>query len=886
MISQLALTPSIKSASVYAVYDRPVALATLQWQPLGDTVWRRGLDFWNDGTRLISCLYRLAPASRYAVRVTVSFQDGTSDVAEGTVATLPYTPPEPTGLIVVDGTNGNDLTGTGSEANPYKTIARAQFDLAPGKHIALKTGRYNELIAPIVAGTPDAWCGLRSYDPANPAVLWGGGPTGWAAQPAIFLNQRAGAGVRGAPYWHLFGLVFEDAVGDMVQGFVPDLWVSRCAFRRWARAEPAVGIRNTRNGGRLKVVACRFEMRDDPVAWTDAAITLFKNLGENSVLDCYFDLEGASGRIDGVFTGPETQLGGGWRRDGEFAENTIIGAPDDGWQVEGEAVNVRCWDNKTRDCHRAIGVAPVRLGPVWIIRNRHLVTERKFSNFWHNAEAAWLKVGDPVMLGPLFLYHNTFYGDTPAAVPTTGVFRDGAYPHVFSRNNVIVASNRVSYKWFAGLPQDWDYDALSSRRFAGYWASLSVRNVQSLAELQAAMLAAGAPQETHGIQVDDPTTLFADPLNGDFTPGAGSVLVDRGEPIPGVSDTFAGAGPDIGAVESGGAAAVYSLTISTGVGGVTDPAPGIHSYLQGAAALVTAIPAAGFRLVRWELDGVNGGAGASVSILMDRDHDLAAVFEEIPVLVQVSVTGSGTTDPAPGSYPVARGSEFLVSAIPAPGWRFVGWTGAVTSPNNPLSVTVNGDIALAANFQVIAWVLTIEALPGGSTLPVPGAYTHPQGTQVAITAIPAGDHYFVEWQEGGVSLSIENPLVLTLDRDRRIAAAFAPLAVPPGEFALTIGIIGQGTTEPVPGAYTVTAGTVVQVAAIPLEGWRFVRWVGDVASTNLLIALTMDRNWSVVAVFEAGPPPPGTALPALAIAGALIIASPLAGLLSRLWRPK
>lgn len=897
MIAQVVLIPAIKSASVYVLYDRPVAGAILEWQALGETNWRRGLDFWNDGVRLISCLYGLAPASRYAVRATVSFQDGTSDVAEGTVATLAYTPPEPTGLIVVDGDNGNNVTGTGSEANPYKTILRAQFDLAPGKAIALKTGRYNELIAPIVAGTPDAWCGLRSYDPANPAVLWGGGPTGWSAQNAIFVNQRAGGGTKGAPYWHLSDLVFEDSLGDMVQGFVPDLWLSGCTFRRWARAAQAmgssVGVRNTRNGGRLKVVACRFLMKDDPVTWTDAAITLFKNLGENSVLDCYFDLEGAAGRIDGVFTGPETQLGGGWRRDGEFAGNEVIGAPDDGWQVEGEAVNVRCWDNFTRDCHRAIGVAPVRLGPVWVIRNTHLVTERHFSKPWNNAEAAWLKIGDPVMAGPLFLYHNTFYGDTPVAVPSTGVFRDGAFPNVFSRNNVIVASSRLAYKWFAGLPQDWDYDALGSRKLpiapalVGYWASLSIRNVQSLAELQAVMLQAGAPQEVHGVQVDDPTTLFVDPLNGDFTPRADSVLVDRGIPIPGVSDTFIGHAPDIGAVESGGTAAVYSLTISAGPGGSTDPAPGVHSYLQGATVLVTAIPAAGFHLLRWELDGVDAGATTTLSVLMASDHGLAAVFEALPVLVQVSVVGQGTTDPVPGNYPVARGSEFVVSAIPDPGWRFAGWTGAVTSPDTLLRVTVNGDMDLVANFQEITWTLTIEALPGGSTLPVPGAYTHPQGAAVSITAIPAGGHYFLEWREGGVALSIENPLALTLDRDRTVTAAFAPLVLPPGEFALTIGVIGQGTTEPVPGAYTVTAGAVVEVLATPLEGWRFVRWVGDVASTNPLIALTMDRNWSVVAVFEAGPPPPGAVLPVLAVAGALVFVGPhLVGLFSRLWRSR
>ncbi|HSL18913.1 MAG TPA: hypothetical protein VLB51_13485 [Methylomirabilota bacterium] len=44
-------------------------------------------------------------------------------------------------------------------------------------------------------------------------------------------------------------------------------------------------------------------------------------------------------------------------------------------------------------------------------------------------------------------------------------------------------------------------------------------------------------------------SLLADPAEGDFTPQPGSQLFDRGLVTPSINDGYAGAAPDIGAVE-------------------------------------------------------------------------------------------------------------------------------------------------------------------------------------------------------------------------------------------------------------------------------------------------------------------------------------------------
>ena len=53
-------------------------------------------------------------------------------------------------------------------------------------------------------------------------------------------------------------------------------------------------------------------------------------------------------------------------------------------------------------------------------------------------------------------------------------------------------------------------------------------------------------EEIHGISADP---ALANPAGGDFTPNAGSPLLNRGIPIAGISDTVPDGQPDIGAVE-------------------------------------------------------------------------------------------------------------------------------------------------------------------------------------------------------------------------------------------------------------------------------------------------------------------------------------------------
>jgi hypothetical protein len=108
---------------------------------------------------------------------------------------------------------------------------------------------------------------------------------------------------------------------------------------------------------------------------------------------------------------------------------------------------------------------------------------------------------------------------------------------------------------------DWDHDDLYTTdpsRFVSWQGT----RYDALPAFQA-----GTGQELHGLSA--PPALL-NPAAGDFRPGPGSPLVDRGVPIPGINDGFAGAAPDVGAVESGsggGGGGPVRLLTATGPGG-------------------------------------------------------------------------------------------------------------------------------------------------------------------------------------------------------------------------------------------------------------------------------------------------------------------------------
>ena len=78
---------------------------------------------------------------------------------------------------------------------------------------------------------------------------------------------------------------------------------------------------------------------------------------------------------------------------------------------------------------------------------------------------------------------------------------------------------------------------------------------------------------------------------------------------------------------------LYTLKITTTTGGTTNPAPGDYQHPYQTVIDVLAVPDNCYVFDHWELDSVDVGSTNPISVTMDQNHTLIAVFNKIPTVV-------------------------------------------------------------------------------------------------------------------------------------------------------------------------------------------------------------------------------------------------------------
>jgi parallel beta-helix repeat protein len=189
----------------------------------------------------------------------------------------------------------------------------------------------------------------------------------------------------------------------------------------------------------------------------------------------------------------------------------------------------------------------------------------------------------------------------------------------------------------------------------------------------------------------------------------------------------------------------YTLTITTTVGGTTDPSPGTYSYTVNSTIQVTAIPEANYLFDYWELDSLNVGAANPYTVLMGKDHTLKAVFSPIPpplsasisplsasILVGQSVTFTSTVS---GGY-TPYSYQWYLNGNPVSGANATSWTFTPTTSGIYyiyLKVTdAKGNMAQSDTARI-----TVATVPvGGYSFPIQvQTKTEPIIPYIALIAI-------------------------------------------------------------------------------------------------------------------------------------------------------
>ncbi|HET9326817.1 MAG TPA: kelch repeat-containing protein, partial [Candidatus Eisenbacteria bacterium] len=140
---------------------------------------------------------------------------------------------------------------------------------------------------------------------------------------------------------------------------------------------------------------------------------------------------------------------------------------------------------------------------------------------------------------------------------------------------------------------------------------------------------------------------------------------------------------------------VNVTVVPTGSGTVSK-SPNQPTYAPGTQVTLTASSNVPF--VGWSGDA--SGSENPLTIIVDGPKNITATFDANTVTTSVSPVGTGTVTKSPNQSFYATGSMVTLTANPITGYQFSAWSGDVTSTDNPVMMTVTGNMNVTANFTI------------------------------------------------------------------------------------------------------------------------------------------------------------------------------------------
>ncbi|MGZ4339132.1 MAG: InlB B-repeat-containing protein [Gaiellaceae bacterium] len=263
-----------------------------------------------------------------------------------------------------------------------------------------------------------------------------------------------------------------------------------------------------------------------------------------------------------------------------------------------------------------------------------------------------------------------------------------------------------------------------------------------------------------------------------------------------------------------------------------------------------------------------------VYVVNDDHEGVIRVIQDGPwktATVSKSGSGSGSIASSPAgidcgstcSHAYVYGTQVTLTATPATGSTFTGWSGACTGTGT-CTLAMDADRSVTATFGLTSRTLsvdrdgagsgTISSAPAGIDCGSSCSHNYPYGTSVTLTAAPADGSTFEGWTGDCYGTGT---CTLTMNGDRSVTATFE-LA----DETLTVTASGSGsgtvTSNPLgilcwPGSSfgcstTYPYGTEVTLTAAPDPGSTFTGWGGACTGTGIC-TLAMNGDRSVTATF-------------------------------------
>jgi hypothetical protein len=298
---------------------------------------------------------------------------------------------------------------------------------------------------------------------------------------------------------------------------------------------------------------------------------------------------------------------------------------------------------------------------------------------------------------------------------------------------------------------------------------------------------------------------------------------------------------------------VTAANVRAGTGSVTSgdaiidcPGTCSHTYAYNTPVELTATPGA-HTVVTWS--GDCSGSQPTCDLPLGGPQSAIATFS--PLQEPLGYTASGNGSGSVGSSPTglscgascARtfdyGTSVELTATPATGSTFSGWSGDCTVVNGKCDVSMQQSHAVTATFTLVPENLAVSKAGSGSgtvASTTPGiscgttcSSDFNYGTTVTLTATPAIGSVFTGWAGAGCSGTGTCTILMTADRAPTATFALLPEA-------LTVTKIGSGSgtvTSDVAGiscgstcSHAYDYGTSVTLTATPASNATFVGWSG------------------------------------------------------------
>ncbi|MHB1459254.1 MAG: InlB B-repeat-containing protein [Armatimonadota bacterium] len=257
--------------------------------------------------------------------------------------------------------------------------------------------------------------------------------------------------------------------------------------------------------------------------------------------------------------------------------------------------------------------------------------------------------------------------------------------------------------------------------------------------------------------------------------------------------------------------------------------------------------------------GVGGAQGVPLAAGSSSDA-IPARIQPIPQdLPEASVAAAVTHSVGSGSVSVIEYCDgilcgrrnIILSAFPATGWSFGGWTGYYTGTSAYVVLNLGYGMwsitpEFTATFTADPQYLHVGAETGGTAAAAPPQVSYIYGDVVTLTATPDAGWLFTGWT--GDRVSSVNPYSMVITGHTWVTATFTPAT-----YTLDVYQDGTGngsvTKDPDLGSYFY--GDVVTLTASTTDDCNaFIGWSGDITGSELVKIITITSNTVVTATFD------------------------------------